>query len=31
MPVGSMYMDMAPEGIHSTAGGVLPHSESCWE
>jgi hypothetical protein len=31
LPLGSMYMDMAPEGIHSTAGGVLPRTKSCWE
>ena len=31
LPVGHMYLDMAPEGIHSTGGGVLPRQVSCWE
>jgi CDP-diglyceride synthetase len=31
LPVGHMYLDMAPEGVHSTGGGVLPRRESCWE
>jgi len=31
LPVGHMYLDMAPEGIHSTGGGVLPRQASCWE
>jgi hypothetical protein len=31
LPVGHMYLDMAPEGVHSTGGGVLPRQVSCWE
>jgi hypothetical protein len=31
LPVGHMYLDMAPEGVHSTGGGVLPRQESCWQ
>ena len=31
LPVGFMYMDMAPEGVHSTRGGVLPRNASCWQ
>jgi hypothetical protein len=31
MPVGHLYLDMAPEGVHSNGGGVLPRSASCWE
>jgi hypothetical protein len=31
LPVGHMYLDMAPEGVHSTGGGVLPRQQSCWE
>ncbi len=31
MPVGHMYLDMAPEGVHSTGGGVLPGDKSCWD
>lgn len=31
LPVGHMYLDMAPEGVHSTGGGVLPRQESCWK
>jgi hypothetical protein len=31
LPTGHMYLDMAPEGVHSTGGGVLPLQESCWE
>jgi hypothetical protein len=30
-PAGFMFMDMTPEGVHSTAGGVLPRTASCWE
>lgn len=30
LPVGYMYMDMAPDGVHSTGGGVLPLEGSCW-
>jgi hypothetical protein len=31
LPVGHMYLDMAPEGVHSTGGGVLPRQQSCWK
>ncbi len=31
MPVGHMYLDMAPEGVHSTGGGVVPGNKSCWD
>jgi hypothetical protein len=31
MPVGRMYLDMTPEGVHSNGGGMLPRSASCWE
>jgi hypothetical protein len=31
MPIGHMYLDMTPEGVHSNAGGTLPRSASCWE
>lgn len=31
LPVGHMYLDMAPEGVHSTGGGVLPRQKSCWD
>jgi hypothetical protein len=31
LPAGHMYLDMAPEGIHSTGGGVIPRRESCWQ
>ena len=30
LPIGFMYLDMTPEGVHSNRGGVLPRSESCW-
>jgi hypothetical protein len=30
VPIGFMYLDMTPEGVHSNQGGVLPRSESCW-
>jgi len=30
LPAGYMYMDMAPDGVHSTGGGVLPIQGSCW-
>ena len=30
-PIGLMYLDMAPEGVHSTNGGILPRTASCWE
>jgi hypothetical protein len=31
MPVGHLYLDMTPEGVHSNGGGMLPRSASCWE
>ncbi len=31
LPTGYLYLDMAPEGVHSTAGGALPVDGSCWE
>jgi hypothetical protein len=31
VPIGHMYLDMTPEGVHSNGGGVLPHQEACWE
>jgi len=31
MPVGHLYLDMTPEGVHSNGGGVLPRPASCWE
>jgi hypothetical protein len=31
LPIGHMYLDMTPEGVHSNAGGVLPLDSSCWE
>ena len=31
MPIGHMYLDMTPEGVHSNAGGTLPRPASCWE
>jgi hypothetical protein len=31
VPVGHLYLDMTPEGVHSNGGGVLPRSASCWE
>jgi hypothetical protein len=31
LPTGFMVLDMAPEGVHSTQGGVLPLSDSCWD
>ncbi len=31
LPTGHMYLDMAPEGVHSNTGGVLPLAGSCWE
>lgn len=30
LPIGHMFLDMTPEGIHSNAGGVLSLGESCW-
>ena len=31
LPVGHLYLDMTPEGVHSNGGGILPRSASCWE
>jgi hypothetical protein len=31
VPVGHLYLDMTPEGVHSNDGGVLPRAASCWE
>lgn len=31
LPVGWMFLDMTPEGVHSDNGGVLPLTRSCWE
>lgn len=31
LPTGYMYLDMAPEGVHSTSGGVIPLQGSCWQ
>lgn len=31
LPVGFMYLDMTPEGVHSNGGGVLPRTASCWQ
>jgi hypothetical protein len=31
MPVGHLYLDMTPEGVHSNGGGMLPRPASCWE
>jgi hypothetical protein len=31
VPVGHLYLDMTPEGVHSNSGGMLPRSASCWE
>jgi len=31
IPVGHLYLDMTPEGVHSNGGGILPRSVSCWE
>jgi hypothetical protein len=30
LPIGHLYLDMTPEGVHSNAGGVLPMEVSCW-
>lgn len=30
IPTGLLYLDMTLEGVHSTQGGVLPRSASCW-
>jgi hypothetical protein len=31
MPIGHMFLDMTPEGVHSNAGGILSRPASCWE
>lgn len=31
VPVGHLYLDMTPEGVHSNGGGMLPRPASCWE
>ncbi len=31
LPIGFMYLDMTPEGVHSNNGGVLPRDGSCWQ
>jgi hypothetical protein len=31
LPTGFMFMDMAPEGVHSTQGGIISRTGSCWE
>ncbi len=31
LPVGHMYLDMTPEGVHSNSGGVLPAGQTCWQ
>jgi hypothetical protein len=31
VPIGHMYLDMTPEGVHSSGGGILPRTASCWE
>jgi hypothetical protein len=30
-PIGHMYLDMTPEGVHSTGGGTRNTDQSCWE
>jgi hypothetical protein len=30
LPIGFMYLDMTPEGVHSNQGGILPRVASCW-
>ena len=30
VPIGFMYLDMTPEGVHSNNGGALPLTGSCW-
>ncbi len=30
LPIGFMYLDMTPEGVHSNNGGTLPRDGSCW-
>lgn len=31
LPIGHMFLDMTPEGVHSNGGGVVPLDASCWE
>ncbi len=31
LPIGSMFLDMTTEGVHSNRGGLLPLTQSCWE
>jgi len=31
LPIGHMFLDMTPEGVHSNGGGVIPQNASCWE
>jgi hypothetical protein len=31
LPIGHMFLDMTPEGVHSTTGGMLPLERSCWQ
>jgi hypothetical protein len=31
LPIGHMYLDMTPEGVHSNHGGVVSLEQSCWE
>jgi hypothetical protein len=31
VPTGHLYLDMAPEGVHSTGGGMVPQSKTCWD
>ena len=30
VPIGFMYLDMTPEGVHSNNGGTEPRTGSCW-
>jgi len=30
-PNGRIYLDMTPEGVHSSGGGALPADGSCWD
>ncbi len=31
LPIGHLYLDMTPEGVHSTGGGTRAEDRSCWE
>jgi hypothetical protein len=31
LPTGHMYLDMTPEGVHSTGGGIQTNDRSCWD